>query len=94
MTKENKTSTSIWDNKTLIIAVVVVLVILVMYFHDQKQQRAYELRRLEKRVELLEEWGRPAQNRQSPYPRGGGAVTALIAKSYVQSGNQGRCFSC
>jgi hypothetical protein len=88
MTKENKTSTSIWDNKTLIIAVVVVLVILVMYFHDQKQQRAYELRRLEKRVELLEEWGRPAQNRQSPYPRGGGGnrLDSKELRSKRQSG--------
>ncbi len=48
------------DNRVLIIAVaVVVLVVIFMYFHDQKQQRALEVRRLEKRVELLEEWGMP-----------------------------------
>ncbi|MHC4126275.1 MAG: hypothetical protein ACYSRR_07470, partial [Planctomycetota bacterium] len=65
MAEENTTATSIWDNKTLIIAaaVVVVLVVIFMYFYDQKQQRAYELQRLERRVELLEEWGRPKQNR-------------------------------
>ncbi len=58
-------NTAVRSNKTLIIAVaVVVLVIIFMYFHDQKQQRALELRRLEKRVELLEEWGMPRQNVQ------------------------------
>jgi hypothetical protein len=28
-----------------------------MYFRDRQQQNLYELRRLEKRVEMLEEWG-------------------------------------
>jgi len=57
------------DNTVLIIAVaVVVFVVIFMYFCDQKQQRAYELRRLEKRVELLEEWGRPRQNMQATTP--------------------------
>ena len=64
MTEENKNISNLWNNKTLILAAaVVVLVVIFMYFHDQKKQRAYELRRLERRVELLEEWGRP---RQSP----------------------------
>ncbi len=58
MTEENRNTSNVLSNKTLIIAVaVVVLVIIFMYFHDQKQQRALEVRRLEKRVELLEEWG-------------------------------------
>ncbi len=61
MTGENKNASNTWNNKTLIIAAaVVVLVIILMYFRDQVQQRAYELRRLEKRVEVLEEW----ENRQ------------------------------
>ncbi|MHC4633318.1 MAG: hypothetical protein ACYS9C_18895 [Planctomycetota bacterium] len=59
MTKANKNILNVHDNKTLIIAViVVVLFIIFMYLHDQKQLRAFELRRLERRVELLEEWGR------------------------------------
>jgi hypothetical protein len=45
------------SNKVLIIAVaVVVLIIIFMYFRNQQQQRDLELRRIEKRVELLEEW--------------------------------------
>jgi hypothetical protein len=69
MTEENRTAASVWDNKTFIIAaVVVVLVVIFMYFYDQKQQRSYELQRLERRVELLEEWGRPTQNRRSNTP--------------------------
>jgi len=48
------------SNKTLIIAVtVVVLVIIIMYVRDRQQQHAFELRSLEKRVELLEELGMP-----------------------------------
>ncbi|MHC4123677.1 MAG: hypothetical protein ACYSSI_08910 [Planctomycetota bacterium] len=63
MTEENRSTSNLWNNKTLIIAaVVVVLVFIFMYFHDQKQQRAYELRRLERRVELLEEWSMPRSN--------------------------------
>jgi hypothetical protein len=70
MTEENRISTNIWDNKTLIIAaIVVVLAVILMHFYDQKQQQAYELRRLERRVEVLEEWGRPAQNMPPP-PQG------------------------
>ena len=66
------------NNNVLIIAVtVVVLVIIFMYFRDQQQQRALELRRLEKRVELLEEWGLSRQNMQpdnasSQWPPEGG----------------------
>ncbi len=66
------------NNKLLIIAVtVVVLILLFLYFRDQQQQRALELRRLEKRVELLEEWGLPRQNMQpdnasSQWPPEGG----------------------
>ena len=79
MTEEKGASTSVWDNKTLIIAVVVVvLVVLIMYFYDQKQQRAYELRCLERRVELLEEW----ENRQGQLPPSSGK--RFKRKSYVQ----------
>ena len=46
------------NNKTLIISItVIVLFIIIMYFRDRQQQNVYELRRLEKRVEMLEEWG-------------------------------------
>jgi hypothetical protein len=60
MSETNINTLCIRDNKVLIIAVAVVMfVVIFMYFHDQKQQRAFELRRLEKRVALLEEWGKP-----------------------------------
>ena len=60
MTEENRNASNFWNNKTIIIAVVVVvLVTIFMYLNDRKQQQIYELRRLEQRVELLEEWGRP-----------------------------------
>jgi uncharacterized membrane protein len=59
MTEASKNRLNFHENKTLIIAVVVVvLFIIFMYFHDQRQKHAFELRRLERRVELLEEWGR------------------------------------
>ncbi len=59
MTEAKKNILNFQENKTLIVAVVVVvLFIIFMYFHDQKQKHAYDLRRLERRVELLEEWGR------------------------------------
>jgi cell division protein FtsN len=63
MTETNRNSLNIHSNKTLIIAVtVVVLFIIFMYFRDRQQQHVFELRSLEKRVELLEEWGMPRQN--------------------------------
>jgi len=69
MTEENRNTSNAWNSKTLVIAAAaVVLVIVFMYLYDQKQQQAYELRRLEKRVELLEDWGRPRQNMQVPPP--------------------------
>ncbi|MHC4070370.1 MAG: hypothetical protein ACYSWZ_13695 [Planctomycetota bacterium] len=59
MAEANKNILNVREHKTLIIAViVVVLFIIFMYFHDQKQKHFFELRRLERRVELLEEWGR------------------------------------
>ena len=63
MTEVNRNTLNVHSNKTLIIAVttVVVLVIIFMYFRDRQQQHAFELRSLEKRVELLEEWGMPRQ---------------------------------
>ena len=76
---EANTNTSIVrNNKGYIIALtVVVLVIIFMYFRDQQQQRALELRRLDKRVELLEEWSPSRQNMQpdntsSQWPPEGG----------------------
>ncbi len=62
MAEANRNTLNVRSNKTLIIAViVVVLVIIFMYFRDRQQQHAFELRGLEKRVELLEEWGMPRQ---------------------------------
>jgi hypothetical protein len=56
--KEVKKFLNFSNNKTLIISItVVVLFIIIMYFRDRQQQNVYELRRLEKRVEMLEEWG-------------------------------------
>lgn len=53
------------DHRVLIIAVaIVVLATIVLYYRDRQQQSAFEIRRLEKRVELLEEWGMPRRNAQ------------------------------
>lgn len=94
MTEENKKIPKIWENKTLIIAVgVLVLAVVFMYLQDQKQQRTYELRSLERRVELLEEWGRPQQNWQSNTPPPSAVVNALVVSSYIRNGDQGRCFN-
>ena len=85
MTEENRNASNVWNNKMLIIAaVVVVLVVIFMYFYDQKQQRAYELRRLEKRVELLEEWG--IQRSNTPPPGSGNRFNSKELRSQRQSG--------
>jgi len=54
------------NNNILTIAIaVVVLAIILMFFWDRQQQRAIELRRIETRIDLLEEWGiRPQQQLQ------------------------------
>ena len=53
------------SNKVLIISVIIaVLVTLFMFFRNQQQQRRLEFRRLERRVEVLEEWGLGGRNRQ------------------------------
>ena len=63
MTEANRNTLNVRSNKTLIIAVIVVVLLSIfMYFRDRQQQHAFELRSLEKRVELLEEWGMPRQN--------------------------------
>ena len=50
------------DNNVLTIAIAaVVIVIVLIFFWDRQQQRAVELRRIETRIELLEEWGLPTQ---------------------------------
>ncbi|MFC1675464.1 hypothetical protein ACFL3G_00200 [Planctomycetota bacterium] len=65
MTKEaNKVNLPSWANNnilTIAIAAVIVVIIL-MFFWDRQQQRAIELRRIETKIDLLEEWGvRPQQ---------------------------------
>jgi HAMP domain-containing protein len=54
------------NNNILTIAIaVVVLAIVLMFFWDRQQQRAVELRRIETKIDLLEEWGiRPQQQLQ------------------------------
>jgi len=54
------------NNNILTISIaVVVLAIILMFFWDRQQQRAVELRRIETRIDLLEEWGiRPQQQLQ------------------------------
>jgi len=54
------------NNNILTISIaVVVLAIVLMFFWDRQQQRAVELRRIETRIDLLEEWGiRPQQQLQ------------------------------
>ncbi|MHC4487567.1 MAG: hypothetical protein ACYSW7_00095 [Planctomycetota bacterium] len=47
-----------------------VLTVVVMYFRDHQQQRDLKLRRLETRIEALEEWGLPAQNQQTDRAKG------------------------
>ena len=42
----------------------VVLAIVLMFFWDRQQQRAVELRRIETKLELLEEWGIAPQQQQ------------------------------
>ena len=51
------------NNNTLTIAIAaVIVVIILMFFWDRQQQRAVELRRIETKIDLLEEWGvRPQQ---------------------------------
>ena len=76
MTEENRNTSNGCSGKTLIIAAaVVVLVIIFMYFRDQGLQRDYELRRLEKRVELFEEW----ENRQEGLTPPPAASEAMVA---------------
>lgn len=65
MSKSSANVSSGRNNSVLIVAViVVVLVIVFMYFRNQQQQRRLEFRRLERRVEVLEEWGLGGQNGQ------------------------------
>ncbi len=53
------------SNKVLIISVIVVVLVTgFMYFRDQQLQRRLELRRIERRVEVLEEWSLRGRNRQ------------------------------
>ena len=50
------------NNNVLTVAIAaVVIVIVLIFFWDRQQQRAVELRRIESRIDLLEEWGIPTQ---------------------------------
>jgi len=67
MTKaDSKASILNWGNNnvlTIAIATVIVVIIL-MFFWDRQQQRAIELRRIQTKIELLEEWGVRPQRQQ------------------------------
>jgi hypothetical protein len=51
-------------NAIIIAVTIVVLAVIFMYFRDQQQKRALELKRLETQTEVWQEWGPPQQNRQ------------------------------
>jgi len=49
----------------IIIAITIVLLVLIfMYFWDRQQAREARLEKTDTRMDVLEEWGRPQQNRQ------------------------------
>lgn len=64
----NKVKASVFNgsnNNLLTIAIAtVVLVIILLFFWDRQQQRAVELRRIETKIDLMEEWGLQPQQRQ------------------------------
>ncbi len=70
MTKaDNKANVlDLCNNNILTIAIAaVIVVIILMFFWDRQQQRAVELRRIETKTELLEEWGiQPQPQLQQP----------------------------
>ncbi len=64
---DSKTNVSEWaNNNVLAIAIaVVVLVIILLFFWDRQQQRTVEMRRIEARIDVLEEWGIPPQQQNA-----------------------------
>jgi len=83
---DSKANVSSWANNnvlTIAIAAVIVVIIL-MFFWDRQQQRAVELRRIETKIDLLEEWGvRPQQQN---------AQQNVQQNNTATQGNGGRIF--
>ncbi|HUV40673.1 MAG TPA: hypothetical protein VMW23_02650 [Sedimentisphaerales bacterium] len=72
MIKPNEEVSEGRKNNVLIIAVtVVVMIIVFFYFRDRQQKRELDLRRLDRQVDVLEEWG-PPQNQQTNTPQAQG----------------------
>ena len=63
-------------NTIIIAGIIVLLAVVFLYFQDRQQQRDLQLRRLEAKVELMEEWSRPRQQNQQNNlpPRTGGRM--------------------
>lgn len=67
MTKEDSKANvlNLVNNNILAVAITaIVVVIILMFFWDRQQQRAIELRRIETKIDLLEEWGVQPQQQQ------------------------------
>jgi len=77
------------NNNILAIAVAAVIVVIILiFFWDRQQQRAIELRRIETKIELYEEWGiRPQQQLQQPNTQ-----QSLQQNNTNAQGNGGRIF--
>ncbi len=87
---DSKTNVLAWaNNNVLTVAIaVVVLVIILLFFWDRQQQRAIELRRIETKVELLDDWGvQPQQQLQLP-----NAQQNVQQNNTNAQGNGGRIF--
>ncbi len=72
MIKPNEKVSEGKKNNLLIIGVtIVVLIIAFLYFYDRQQKRDMDLRRLNRQVDVWEEWG-PPQNQQMNTSQGQG----------------------
>ena len=76
------------NNNVLTVAIAaVVIVIVLIFFWDRQQQRAIEMRRIETRIDLLEEWGMPTQQRLPQQQQMNGQMN-----NQNQQGRTGRIF--
>ena len=67
MSNENRAISANSNVLTFAITVVVLAVVLLIFW-DRQQQRSVELRRIENRVDLLEDWGIPPQMQPNLQP--------------------------
>jgi len=64
-----------YGNVLIITVAVVIIAAVVLWFMDRQEARKLELRRIEHRIDLMEEWAPPERNAQpANSPRGGGKV--------------------